>query len=74
MQHCVPEIAADLPLVLTPKARNVYRRGNNVVELDGDYRRDVIIGIGIIGIACAVGCPGKKKHESEGRTPYELLS
>ena len=44
------------------------RAGNHVVEINRNYRRDIVVGIGIIGVGPAEGGPGQKKHEAKNDT------
>ncbi len=52
-------------LILVLRAPDIYLAGNNIIEIDSNNRRDIIIRIGVIGIRGAGSCPGKKKHACE---------
>ena len=38
---------------------------DNVIEIDRNYWRNIVVGIRIIRIAPAAGSPGQKKHEAK---------
>jgi hypothetical protein len=44
---------------------NVHLGRNHVAELDSDHRRDIVIGIGIIGVTGAERRSGEKEHQAE---------
>jgi hypothetical protein len=52
-------------LVLILRAPNIYLTGNNIIEFNSNNRRDIIVGIRVIGIRGAGSCPGKKNHACE---------
>lgn len=39
--------------------------GNNVIEIDRNYWRNIVVRIRIIRIAPAAGSPGQKKHQAK---------
>lgn len=44
-------------LFLAVRLPDIYPAGKNIVEFNGHYRGDVIVGIWVIGVTRAVGCP-----------------
>jgi hypothetical protein len=52
-------------LVLILRAPDIYLDGNNIIEFNSNNRRDIIVGIRVIGVRGAGSCPGKKKHACE---------
>lgn len=43
--------------------------GDNVIEIDGNYWRNIVVRIRIIRVAPAAGSPGQKKHEAKDDAP-----
>ena len=52
-------------LVLILRAPDIYLDWNNIIEFNSNNRRDIIVGIRVIGICGAGSCPGKKNHACE---------
>lgn len=44
-----------------------YLSGHNIIELNCNYRRNVIVGIGVVGVAGTKCRSGQKKHQTESR-------
>jgi hypothetical protein len=42
-----------------------YLAGDNVIEIDRNYWRNIVVRIRVIGIAPAARTPGQKKHEAK---------
>ena len=57
-------------LVLILRAPDIYLDGNNIIEFNSNNRRDIIVGIRVIGICGAGSCPGKKNHACENEPAY----
>jgi hypothetical protein len=57
-------------LVLILRAPDIYLDGNNVTELNGNNRRDIIVGIRVVGIRGAGSRPGKKNRACEHQPAY----
>jgi hypothetical protein len=52
-------------LILILWGPDIYLVGNNIIEFNSNNRRDIIVGIRVIGICRAESCPGKKNHACE---------
>jgi hypothetical protein len=52
-------------LVLILRAPDIYLAGNNIIELNSNNRRDIIVGIRVVGIRGAGSCHGKKNRACE---------
>jgi hypothetical protein len=50
-----------------PDTKTAHRdlAGNNVIEIDRDYWRNIVVRIRIIRVAPAARTPGQKKHEAK---------
>jgi hypothetical protein len=57
-------------LVLILRAPDIYLAGNDIIEFNSNNRRDIIVGIRVIGIRGAESCPGKKNRACEDQPAY----
>ena len=48
-----------------PGRTHSNRTGNYVIEINRNYRRNIVVGVRIIGVGPAAGSPGQKKHEAK---------
>jgi len=63
-------IEAELILVLIFRAPDIYLDGNNIIEFNSNNRRNIIVGIRVIGICGAGSRPRKKNHACENEPAY----
>ena len=63
-------IGAELVLVLILRAPDIYLDRNNIIEFNSNHRRNIIVGIRVIGIRGAGSRPGKKNHACENEPAY----
>jgi hypothetical protein len=47
--------------------------GDNVIEIDRNYWRNIVVGIWIVRIAPAAGSPGQDKHEAKDNAPQRSM-
>jgi hypothetical protein len=47
--------------------------GDNVIEIDGNYWRNIVVRIRIVRIAPAAGSPGQEKHEAKDNAPQRSM-
>jgi hypothetical protein len=58
---------------VSARAPHGYTVGNHVAELN-DYRRRIIIGVGVIGVARTAGGSGEKTHQAQNRSAQQPVS
>jgi len=63
-------IEAELILVLILRVPDIYLDGNNIIEFNSNNRRNIIVGIRVIGICGAGSRPRKKNHACENEPAY----
>jgi hypothetical protein len=61
-------------LVLILREADIYLDENNIIEFNSNNRRDIIVGIRVIGIRGAGSCPGKKNMHARTNPRIHLCA